>query len=75
MRIQKVMEAFDKKRKDILCKNMRRWRKNQYQMNIGKKLFKRLTRKAIYNRYEGMFYAWKLESQAKKVLKYHNEEG
>lgn len=44
-------------------------------MNIGKKLFKRLTRKAIYNRYEGMFYAWKLESQAKKVLKYHNEEG
>ena len=60
--IQKLIETFDKKRKDNLCKNLRKWRKNQYEINIGKKLFKRLTRKAIYNRYEGMFYAWKLES-------------
>ena len=71
MCIQKVIECFDKKRKDILCANIRKWRKNQYQMGIGQKLFKRITRKAIYNRYQGIFYAWKLESEAKKVLKYH----
>lgn len=51
MCIQKVIECFDKKRKDILCANIRKWRKNQYQMGIGQKLFKRITRKAIYNRY------------------------
>lgn len=45
------METFDKKRKDILCQNMRKWRKNLYLINIGKKLFKRITRRAIYNRY------------------------
>lgn len=51
MCIQKVIERFDKKRKDILCKNIRIWRKNLYEINIGQKLFKRITRKAIYNRY------------------------
>ena len=44
-------------------------------MNIGRNLFKRLTRKSFCNRYEGMFYAWKLEAEAKKVLAYHQEEG
>ena len=71
--IQKVIETFEKKRKNTLCKNIRRWRKNQYEMMIGKQLFKRLTRKAICNRYAGMFYAWKLESECKGVLKYHQE--
>ena len=54
---------------------MRRWRKNQYEIKMGRNLFKRLTRKAFCNRYEGMFYAWKVESAARGVLKYHHEEG
>ena len=73
--IQKVIENFDKKRKDILCANMRKWRKNQYEMKIGRDLFKKLTRKAIYGRLEGMFYIWRKEAKAKVVLEYHHEEG
>lgn len=42
---------------------------------MGEKLFRRLTRRAICNKYMGMFYTWKLEAEAKKVLKYHYEEG
>ena len=40
---------------------------------MGKKLLKRLTRKAIINRYKDMFYTWKVETEAKKVLNYHHE--
>ena len=73
--IQKMIETFEKKRKNILCVNFRSWRRNQFEIKIGKNLFKRLTRQAIMNRYEGMFYSWKVETEAKRVLNHHANEG
>jgi hypothetical protein len=61
-RLQKLIETFEKKRKDILCINLRRWRKNQYEMEMGWKLLKRLTRRAICNKLMDIFYSWKLEA-------------
>ena len=58
--IQQVLETFEKKKRKMLANNIRRWRRNQFEMRMGKNLFRRLTRRAFCSRYEGMFYAWKL---------------
>jgi hypothetical protein len=71
LKIQKVIETFEKKRKSILNVNLRRWRRNEFEMRIEHTLMRRVTKNAMNWRVKDLFYSWKLESEAKKVKIMH----
>lgn len=75
LKIQHVIEVFEKRRKGILNTYMIKWRRNGYEINISKKLMRRVTRNAMNWRVKDLFYTWKLECEAKKVKQMHEEEG
>jgi hypothetical protein len=61
-RIQTVIETFERRRKNILNFNMRKWKRNQYEIMIGRNLMRRLTRNAMNWRVRDLFFTWKQET-------------
>ena len=74
-KIIQVIETFEKKRKDALNQYWRRWRRNEYLNKIDLMRMRKVTRHAMNYRVRDNFYAWKLETEAKKVKQHHEEEG
>jgi hypothetical protein len=46
-----------------------------YLMAIEKKLMRRLVRRAMNDRVKDLFYAWKLETEARFMVREHISEG
>lgn len=46
-----------------------------YEKKMEKRLLKKVTRHAMNWRVRDLFYAWKLENEAKRVKQHHEEEG
>ena len=62
MKIQQVIETFEKKRKLILSTNMIKWRRNQFEIKIARNLLRKITRNAMNWRVKDSFFSWKLET-------------
>jgi hypothetical protein len=72
---QLMVEALDKKRRQVIGQALRQFRKNLLVRTMRINLMRRLTRKAMNKRVEMCFFTWRLEAEARNVIYYHSSEG